>query len=73
MLTKSEGVRLIDELTAERELLARGFSKQPCADCRGEGFFEYVPDETLFVGVARAKYGRKCDRCDAQGWNWVKP
>lgn len=72
-LTVSEGVRLVTETQAARELLAIGFTKAKCEPCEGIGYFATKPDEQLFQGVSKAKYGRMCECCAGHGWNWRRP
>jgi hypothetical protein len=71
-LTVPEGIRLVTELEAERELIALGFTKAPCAECKGAGHFDHQSKEH-FEGMARAKSKHMCDRCAGHGWNWKRP
>lgn len=64
-LTKSDGIRLVAEMEAERELLKDGFIKVTCPTCAGKKFF------TFFQDADWKKYS--CDVCESAGWVWQNP
>lgn len=64
-MTKQDGIRLVTELEAERILLARGFTKEPCKACEGRGHF--------MVGGTEDWNKFACDRCDGATWIWKEP
>lgn len=77
-MTKSEGLRAVSEWEAEKELLNRGYTKAPCADCKGVG---HIPSKRLtpteedlpFSSVGSHHWGRVCDHCEGHGWRWLAP
>lgn len=74
-MKKSEGIRAVTEWEAERELLQRGYTKQPCPECKGAGHFPNAAheDADLLAGAGNHFWGRACDACEGQGWRWRAP
>ena len=64
-MTRDQGIRLVSEQQAERELLADGFLKVRCSACDGLGYFQISPGEQW------KKYS--CVTCDGAGWTWQSP
>lgn len=64
-MTRAAGIRLVTELQAERELLARGYRKEPCPACEGKG--HYV------TGNPSDWKKTACAACEGAAWRWVAP
>lgn len=74
-MTKSEGIKIVSEWEAERELLNRGYTKEPCHECDGKGHFAtpLAGEDASLLEERPHFWGRVCDRCEGHGWRWAAP
>lgn len=72
-MTKTEGIRLVSELEAERVLLARGYTKANCSACAGKGHTVYPGQPAAGMAVSSFPQKLGCNSCESQGWTWVPP
>lgn len=71
-MTTKEAVAVFTQEEVVDKLLAAGWTRMECPDCKGVGS---TPLDTTrhFVGMARANYGRVCDSCAGEGKRWKRP
>lgn len=57
---------ILEELKATEELIQRGWTKDPCKACNGDGLKDKDKDWPNLGFYP-------CYMCDGRGWNWKAP
>lgn len=74
-MTRSDGIRLVTELEANKILLARGHTKIDCVICGGTGALPIAAanDAERPLGSTGRVWRRSCHNCEGAGWRWQEP